>query len=101
MKKATNGDVIRSLSYFKLLIMKFSNAADDLLICHLFVFITTIFAIFLNVSRFLNDKIRFVRQEINENCVHFQRTIIQRECDARICCNRPFILSAVIGVFIA
>lgn len=34
MKKATNGDVIRSLSYFKLLIMKFSNAADDLLICH-------------------------------------------------------------------
>lgn len=52
MKKATNGDVIRSLSYFKLLIMKFSYAADDLLICHLFVFTTTIFAIFLNVSRF-------------------------------------------------
>lgn len=52
MKKATNGDVIRSLSYFKLLIMKFSNAADDLLICHLFVFITTIFAVFLNVSWF-------------------------------------------------
>ena len=52
MKKATNDITIRSLSYFKLLIMKFSNAADDLLICHLFVFITTIFAIFLNASWF-------------------------------------------------
>lgn len=56
MKKATNGDVIRSLSFFKLLIMKFSYAADDLLICHLFVFITIILRFFLMFHGFETTK---------------------------------------------
>ena len=70
MSKATNGGVIRSFSYFKLLLMKISTALNHPAIWHISLSHSANSALFSDFCPFSNHKVRSAATKINENSVH-------------------------------
>ena len=79
-----NGDVIRSLSYFKLLLMKISSALNQLVIWQIFLAYSANSALFNDFRPFPNNKTRLAATKTNENSVQKNEELLLIPINARL-----------------
>ena len=79
-----NGDVIRSFSYFKLLLMKISTAPNHPAIWHIFLAHSANSALFNDFRPFSNHKTRLAATKTNENSVQKNEELLLIPINGRI-----------------